>query len=61
MEEMLDTYNGSGCKRNSGHISVEKPKGKREIERWWFWWQYNIKIFLKHVTCEDVYWIQFID
>jgi hypothetical protein len=38
--------------------SYETLAGNSERDRPWSVWEYNIKMYLKEVGCEDVVWIK---
>jgi hypothetical protein len=44
-------------KRNAYSVLVEKPKGKRQLERLQHRWEDNVKINHNEIGWEDVNWI----
>jgi hypothetical protein len=47
-----------GEMRNTYNILVVKPEGKRLVGRVVYRWENNIKMELKDIGCDSVYWFQ---
>jgi hypothetical protein len=45
-----------GAKRNAYRILVGKPEGKRPLGRPWRRWVYNIKMDLREIGWDGMYW-----
>jgi hypothetical protein len=51
---------GMGKMKNAYKTSIEEPGGKRPFGRPKHRWEDNIKIYLKGIRYQDLYWIQLL-
>jgi hypothetical protein len=49
-----------GKVKSAYNFLAGRPEGKISLERPSCKWEANIKMDLKHIGCEDVYWIQMV-
>jgi predicted membrane protein len=54
---MGSVYSTKGEKRNASRLLVEKPEGKRPLERPRRRWVDNIKMDLREIEWDDMDWI----